>query len=114
MSTVEIALTLFGLLLSVAGGYVALRLRPLEDADAAADRRISGIHDDMKEDREKFDRRIIEIEKSYLSRADLTAAIKDLRDGMDKSADRIESIVRALGAKVDHLSERVGKVEAAP
>ncbi len=108
--------TFFGvatLALTVGGGYIALRLKPLEDADSSAEKRIIALHDDMKEDREKFERRIADIERSYLSRADLTAAIKDIRDNFDRGVDRVEQVVRALGAKVDHLADRVGKVEAA-
>lgn len=112
MSNVEIVLTVVGLLLTVAGGYVALRLKPLEDTDTSLERRLDSLHDDIKGDREKLDKRLGEIEKTYLSRAELTAAIKDLRDNFDKGIDRVESVMRALGSKVDHLADRVGKVEA--
>jgi chromosome segregation ATPase len=114
MSNLEIALTVLSILLTLGGSYMALRLKPLEDTDESLSERISGLHDDLKEDRDKFERRIADIERSYLSRADLTAAIKDLRDNMDKGVDRVEQVIRALGVKVDHLADRVGKVEAAP
>lgn len=111
MSNIEFILTFVGLLLTIAGGYVALRLRPLEDADFSSDKRITALHTDMKEDRDKFERRLGDVEKSFISRTELTAAIKEIHDCIDKSTDRVESIVRALGAKVDHLAERVVKVE---
>lgn len=114
MTSAEIALGSFSLILTIAGGFLALRLRPLEDADNVADKRITDMHAEMKEDREKFEKRIMDIEKTYLSRAELTAAVKDLRDNFDKGVDRIELVMRALGAKVDNLAERVGRVEAAP
>lgn len=114
MSTAEVILAGVTLLLTIAGGYVALRLRPLEDADKALADRMTALHDDAKEDREKFERRLVEIEKSFISRSELTAAMKEIHDCLDKSTDRVEQIVRALGVKVDHLAERVVKVEAAP
>ncbi len=123
MSNAQIVFGLITLALTLGGGYMALRLKPLEDKDAflagkigevdtALDRRITAIHDDIKKDREQFEKRLGEIERSYLSRAELTAAIKDVRDNMDKGVDRLEAVVRALGVKVDHLAERLGKVEA--
>jgi hypothetical protein len=105
MSTAEIALAAVTTVMTFVGGFVALRLRPLED-------RMQNINADFKEDRERFDRRIGDIERSYLSRADLTNAIKDMNDNMNRGVDRIDAVVRALGAKVDHLSDRIGKVEA--
>ena len=112
MSIGEIVLGVLTLALTIGGGYMALRLKPLEDKDNTLDARISALHDDMKEDRDNFAKRLGEIERTYLSRAELTAAIKDMRDGMDKGVERVELIVRALGVKVDHLADRVGKVEA--
>ncbi len=114
MTPGEILLGFATLALTVGGGYMALRLKPLEDADKALGERLTALHDDMKDDREKFEKRISDIERSYLSRAELTAAIKDVRDNFDRGVDRIEMVVRALGNKVDHLADRVGKVEAAP
>lgn len=114
MTTIEVVLGALTLLLTIAGGYVALRLKPLEDADKALAERITGLHGDMKDDRDKFEKRIADIERSYLTRVELTAAIKEIRDNFDKGVDRVEIVVRALGVKVDHLAERVGKVEAAP
>lgn len=125
MTTPEVIITVVGIILTIAGGYMALRLKPLEDKDetldaritninADLDRRITSLHDDAKEARQDLERRLSEIERSYLSRADLTAAIRDMRESMDKGVDRVEQVVRALGQKVDHLADRVGKVEAAP
>lgn len=113
MTPGELGLGFFSAALTVAGGYIALRLKPLEDADKTLDARLSSLHADIKADREKFDQRLSDIERSYLSRTELASAIRDIRDGMEKGWDRIEIVVNALGAKVDHLAERVGKVESA-
>lgn len=125
MTGLEVGLTAITAVGTVAGGYIGLKLKPLEDKDTALttsiekltqeiNERFKGLHDDTKDEHEKMERRIADIEKTYLSRADLTAALKDVNDNMNRGIDRVEAIVRALGAKVDHLAERVGKVEAAP
>jgi hypothetical protein len=125
MTGLETGLSAIVVVGSAAVGWVGLRLKPLEDKDEAnrdaiddlgedTEKRFQGLHDDIKDEREKFERRLADIEKTYLSRADLTAAIKDMRDNMDRSVDRLEAVVRALGVKVDHLAERVGKVEGMP
>lgn len=113
MSNIEIIVVVLGFVFTITGSYMALRLKPLEDRVTIQDERISSFHDDVKEEREKFERRLSDVERSYLSRADLTSAVRDMRESTDKGIDRIEQIIRALGAKVDHLAERVVKVEGA-
>lgn len=124
MTGLETGLGLMTAIGTVAGGYIGLKLRPLEKADEDNEKAINGLktdiekhlgelNSDVKEQKKEFERRLLEIEKSYLSRADLTAAIKEMRDHMDKGVDRVEAVVKALGVKVDHLAERVGKVEGA-
>lgn len=123
MTGLETGLGLMTAIGTIAGGYIGLKLRPLEKADEANEKaldefkrevnaRLQGIHDDAKIEHKEFEQRLSEIEKSYLSRADLTAAIKEMREHMDRGVDRVEAIVRALGVKVDHLAERVAKAEA--
>lgn len=123
MTGLEVGLGVVTGLGTLACGWIGLRLKPLEDKDSVNEKAIEKVsvdlsaqlktlHDDAKDDREKMERRLSDIEKTYLSRADLTAALKDVSDNMNRGIDRVEAIVKALGVKVDHLAERVGKVEA--
>jgi hypothetical protein len=113
MSNAEIVFGVVTLGLTLAGGYIALRLKPLEDADRALSDRLVALHDDMKEEREKFERRLSDVERSYLTRAEMTAAIKEIRDDFNRGVERVEQVVYALGSKFDKLAERVGNVEGA-
>lgn len=106
----------------VVTGLLGLKLKPLEQKDTdneealketkkSFDERLKGIHDDAKEEREKFERRIAAVEVSYVSRTELERVINSLGERMDRGLARVEAGMTTLGAKVDHLTERVSKVE---
>lgn len=106
----------------IAGTLLGLKLKPLEQKDldheaalketkTTFDDRLRGIHDDAKDEREKFERRIAAVEVSYVSRSELERTINSLGERMDRGLARVEAGMTTLGAKVDHLTERVSKVE---
>ena len=50
--------------------------------------------------------------KTFIDRAELNRAIESFGARSDANTARIEAVVVALGVKVDHLAERVIKVES--
>jgi hypothetical protein len=134
MTTPEIIIGALSLVGSIGGGYVALRLRPIEQSidtneksrleekkeaheDAITmradfERRLSGLHDDSKIERENMERRLSGIERSYASREELASAINAIGGRFDRGVDRVEVSIRSLGDKVDGIGARLSKTEA--
>lgn len=134
MTNPEVALAFLGILSTVGGGYVALRLRPIEkdveNNEAAItvvkkeshdvietlrgdfERRITALHDDAQDERATMERRLSGIERSYASREELAAAINAIGGRFDRGVDRMENSIKTLGDKVDALGGRVGMIEA--
>jgi hypothetical protein len=123
MTALEMTLGVGTLLATGASGYMAMLLQPLKDKDSAHEKaiesmeatfdgRLKGLHDDSKFETEKLERRLADVERTYLSRTELTNALKEFRESLERSVDRMETSVRVLGDKVDHLLDRVSKVEA--
>lgn len=119
----DVVISSVGLIAGAVGAYVGLRLVPIEQhltdrkearktESEALEKRIQGLHSDAKEQREKLEERIKEIEQSYVSRESMERTINAVGDRMDRGVARIEATVNALGVKVDHLTERVTRVEA--
>lgn len=116
--------------------YVGLKFEPLKEANKDTqeamklartehdktvadlrvefDKRIAGLHNDTKDYHEKMERRLADVEKSYISRAELNNTIRDLRDGFEKGITRIENAVTGMAGKIEALTNRIAKVEAAP
>lgn len=113
MTGIEITLGLGTAVTTVIGTYIGLRIAPLEKENDALAKRIDGLHDDAKDAREKLESRLQDIEKTYIDRAELNRAVESFGSRSDRNTERIEAVVVALGVKVDHLAERVMKVESA-
>lgn len=127
MTKIEIALsaatTIIGILWTVLTFAARTSLRRLDEKDTANEvaittfkaeinDRLTALHGDVKSDREKFDRRLSDIERAYISRSELMATIRDIRDGFDRGVERIEASFKQLNENVNHLLDRVAKVEA--
>lgn len=134
MTNPEIALGILGSVTTLGGAFLALRLRPLEkdiDANEKAiaetkvsvhdiaetlrsdfERRLTALHDDSKNERENMERRLSGVERAYVSREELTAAINSIGGRFDRGIDRMENSIKTLGDKVDALGSRVGTIEA--
>lgn len=119
----ELVVTGIGLAAGAIATYVGLRLVPIEqhlesrrlarDKEAEAlDRRLDGLHDDAKENDEKFEKRLAAIEQTFISRAELERAVNAIGARMDQGVGRVEAGMKDLGTKVDHLTERLTRVEA--
>lgn len=103
--------------------YVGLRIFPLEKELAdrkearkqeaeALEKRLEGLHADAERSKEKFESRLAQLEQSYISRLELSQTIKEVGERMDRGVARVESGMKDMGAKLDHLAERVTRVEA--
>lgn len=114
MSGLEIIGAVGGVVATIASGYIGLVTKPLEkdveglgrrlDSEAKAlAERIEGLHVDKKE----LERRIVEIEKNAVSRAEMQA----VRDSIDKMGERVMSAITNLTSRVDHALDRVAQVE---
>ena len=127
MTGLEAGLSAAGMVSTAVAVYVGLKFDPLKerleqdrrsaekatrDLKDSLESRLAGIHDDAKDSREKLENRLQNIEKTYIDRAELSRAIEAFGERSDKNTARIEAVVIALGAKVDHLAERVAKTEA--
>lgn len=93
--------------------YVGLKIAPLEKENDALAKRMDGLHSDARDAREKLESRLQDIEKTYIDRAELNRAVESFGSRSDRNTERIEAVVVALGVKVDHLAERMVKIEAA-
>lgn len=117
MSNVEVVLSILGVVCTAASVYVGLVVQPLKDSikDLREDheKRLDALHDDGKAEREKMERRLADMERTYVSRESLERAMKDLGERFERGVARIETSVKDMSSKVDHLAERVGKVESA-
>lgn len=111
-----------GLIGGAIATYVGLRLVPIEQHLAerkearareaeALDKRIQGLHDDAKEEREKFERRLAQIEQTYVGRIELERSMNAIAERMEKGLVRVEAGMKDLGHEVKQLAERVAKVE---
>lgn len=112
MTGPEIALSLVAGTATVISTYVGLTVRPLEKEQVALGNRIDGLHDDLKEERGKFEQRLAQIEQSYVSRAELERTVNAVGERMDRGLARVEDGMKSLGNKLDNLAERVTRVEA--
>jgi hypothetical protein len=111
--------------------YVGLVVRPLEkeletvekqrkidrEADAKQrdedkslyDRRIDALHADKKE----LERRLGEVEKNAMTRAEMDSVRRDMAANIEKVGDRMVAAMEHLTERVDDALKRVAQVEAA-
>lgn len=106
-------LTLFG---GIASAYFHLVMHGIEKDQKALEERIKGLVEkkdaleaNISKNKEALESKIAALEREAIKREELDRFKAD----MDKLGDRIVSSVEALGNKVEHLLERVAKVEAA-
>lgn len=112
MTGAEVGMSLLAGAATIVTTYVGLTVRPLEKDLEALSKRIDGLHDDMKDERAKFEARLAHIEQSYISRSELERTINSVGDRMDRGLTRVEDGMKQLGVKVDQLADRVTRVEA--
>lgn len=113
MTGFEMGLSLTTVVTTVAGTYIGLKMAPLEKDMVALEKANDSLHKDMKDANDKLENRLQAIEKTYIDRAELNRAVEAFSSRLDRSTERIEAVVIALGQKVDHLAERVVRVEGA-
>lgn len=97
-----------GFVASIIGGYVWLVVRPLEKDNDNMGKRIDALHEDKRE----LERRINDLEKNALTRAEIEAMRKEIEMSVEKFCDRLLNAIDKLSARVDHALERVASVEA--
>lgn len=113
MSPLEIALGVATIAAGAVSTYVALMVRPLEKEQADMEKRIQGLHDDVKEERERIERRLADVERSFIARSEMKSELTAMAAAFERGVDRLETGLKEVGVKVDGLAIRVHAVESA-
>lgn len=102
MTNIEVVLAVVVAMSGAATTYVALVMQPLRDK-----------LDEGKEDRDKLDKRLSEVERSYISRAEHAEFRAEMMAAVRDIGAKIESSLNGLSHRIETLVERMAKVEAA-
>jgi hypothetical protein len=124
MTSGDVIIAAVGLVGGGIATYVGLRLVPIEQhlaerKDArkqeaeALERRLTGLHDGVQRAYENLDRRMSQMEQTYISRLELERTINAVGERMDRGVARVEAAMKEMGSKVESLADRVTRVEAA-
>lgn len=133
MTNPELVLGFVGVVTTLGGSWMAMRLLPLEKDIKANEksielgmatthetintmrsdfeRRIAAIHEDSKAERDNMERRLSGIERVYVSREELANTINAIGGRFDRGIDRMENSIKNLGDKIDSLGTRVTRIE---
>lgn len=101
MTNIEVVLAAVGLISAGIAVYVGLTIQPLKDKI-----------DEGKEDREKFDKRLSEVERSYISRAEHAEFRVEIMALVRDVGSKVENSINGLSHRIETLVERMAKVEA--
>lgn len=112
MTGAEVGLALTGLALTIGGGVLGMRLKPIENNVSDLKDALDELKDDAKEDKKAIEDRLAGIERQYVSRMELDGAIKTICEHFDRGADRTEASLKSMSEKVDHIAERLNRVES--
>lgn len=101
MTAIEISLGAIATIATAIATYVALIIKPLQDKI-----------DDLKAQLEKEDRRLSDIEKSYINRVDHAEFRNEIMAAIRDIGNKIDASINGLSHRIETLVERIAKVEA--